>query len=881
MEVTLDAALRESGHFISRIFDITHNLIYIYDIAEKRNSYTNREIWDFLGYTSQQIQTLGPSLMSTILHPDDTLAVARHHARFLTLDDNKVLEIEYRMKRADGRYRWLRSREMVFSRDASGRGKQIFGIAEDITVLKRFMKVLMESEEKFRSYVEQAPDGVFVTDGTGRFLEANKALCMIMGYDEKELLNLCMHDLLAEESLENGLAHFKMLTDMGMSVADIFHRHRNGSKICLSISAIKLSNNKFLGFAKNITQRIRVEEKLIESEKRYRTLIEQASDGIFLNGDDGKYIEVNTAGCKLLGYSREEILRLTLQDVVKATPDSPLSIKELREGKSVLRERELVRKDGTTVTVEINAKKIANGLFQGIARDITDRKLSQQKLQLSEAALKKAQKVAHVGNWVLHIKTNRVEWLDDMESLFGIDQKSFSGDFNELIARAIHPDDLSIIENSNRSVFEGKKPTPVEFRIIWPDKTIHSVWLETDEILLDSEGKPDIITGIAQDVTERKLLEEELQKAHKLESLGVLAGGIAHDFNNLLAGIFGYIDMARESCETESKTAVYLDKALKTFSRAKDLTQQILTFAKGGAPVRKPGALAPLLKECVQFSLTGSGVSCSFEVADGLRICDFDENQIGQVIDNIVINAVQAMPLGGTIKVDAENAEVTDAQRTSLKPGSYVHVCISDTGIGIPASILPRIFDPFFTTKQKGNGMGLATAYSIIKKHGGDICAESEPDKGTRFHLYLPVSEKIVGSQTVSKTLIHQGSGRILIMDDEESIRETVGDMITMMGYHVDYAMNGQNALAMIDEAAKTGKPYTAVIMDLTIPGAMGGKETVAQLRKTEENLIVFVSSGYSEDPVMAYPARYGFNDKIKKPFRKSELADLFNRHFK
>jgi two-component system, cell cycle sensor histidine kinase and response regulator CckA len=749
MIANTDISFTDTRHFIARILDASPGLIYIYDIAEGRNVYANREIVDFLGYSAQQIKAFGPSLMQTILHPDDAMAVMRHHAAFATVGDNETLEIEFRMRHADGRFRWLRSREVLFSRDENGVGTQILGIAEDITSRKLFMKALQESEEKFREYIEQAPDGVFVVDKTGRFIEANQASLDITGYEKEELLSLTFHDLLAEESREEGLAHFKELLSTGKASSDLFHRHKNGQKSCLTISAIKISDEKILGFAKDITQRILTEKKLKESEERYRTLIEQASDGIFLNDNDGKLIEANTAGCKLLGYSHEEILRLTLRDVIKVTADGPLSIKELQEGKSVLRERELICKDGTLVTVEINAKKIANGLFQGIARDIT----------------------------------------------------------------------------------------------------------------------------------ERKRMEEGLRKAQKLESLGVFAGGIAHDFNNLLGGIFGYIDMAKDSCDIAGKTRHYLDKASKTFSRAKDLTGQILTFAKGGAPLMKTGLLMPLVKDCARFALSGSNVSCAFQADKDLWPCDFDESQIRQVIDNIVINAVQAMPQGGAVKVSVENCTIKSGEKSSIMPGRYVHVSIADGGAGIPESVLPCIFDPFFTTKQKASGLGLATAYSIMKKHGGEIFAQSQSGTGAVFHLYMPVSEKSLGAEIVSKTRTHKGSGRILVMDDEEAIRETMGDMLATMGYDAEYALNGQDALTMIEKAEAAHNPYKAVFMDLTIPGGMGGKEAVGRLRKTEKDLLIFVSSGYSEDPVMSDPALYGFNDKIKKPFRRSELADLFNRH--
>ncbi len=423
-----------------------------------------------------------------------------------------------------------------------------------------------------------------------------------------------------------------------------------------------------------------------------------------------------------------------------------------------------------------------------------------------------------------------------------------------------------------------------------------SVELANHTILISRDGTERMITDsgapiknadnktigvvlVFRDITEKQKLLENAQRTDKLEAIGILAGGIAHDFNNLLCGIFGYIDLATETCNSESKTADYLEKAMKTFSRAKNLTYQLLTFAKGGVPVLKTGSLIPIIKESTQFALSGSSTAALFTIADDLWLCDFDENQFAQIIDNLVINAVQAMPCGGTITVNAENIEINQGENSYFKQGKYVHLSFADTGVGIPPIILSRIFDPFFTTKQKGNGLGLATVYSIIKKHDGKITVNSKPGKGTTFHIYLPASEKTTATQTTGTVYAHKGTGRILIMDDEKYIREVVGDMLKSMGYSIEYAVHGDEAIEMTTKAFRTKKPYVAAILDLTIPGGKGGKETIKQLKKIDWNLVTFVSSGYSEDPVMANPAEYGFADRLIKPFTKAELAEILDRH--
>ncbi|MBF0543988.1 MAG: PAS domain S-box protein [Candidatus Riflebacteria bacterium] len=387
------------------------------------------------------------------------------------------------------------------------------------------------------------------------------------------------------------------------------------------------------------------------------------------------------------------------------------------------------------------------------------------------------------------------------------------------------------------------------------------------------------IVLVFRDITEKQKLFENAQRTDKLESLGILAGGIAHDFNNLLGGMFGYIDLAKTQCTKSDKISEYLDKALKTFSRAKNLTHQLLTFSKGGAPCKKTASLGPVIMEVTTFALSGSNCSCSFDMAEDLWSCDYDVNQIGQVVDNIVINAIQAMPMGGKLFITAKNLSSSPAFFTLPATKKYIHITFKDSGIGIPPSIVQRIFDPFFTTKQKGNGLGLATAYSIIKKHEGDITVESTIDKGTTFHIFLPASVNAYSEKELNANFAFQGKGHVLIMDDEESIRETTGELLKDLGYEVEFAQNGTEALNMIKDFSLQGKPFTAVIMDLTIPGEMGGKEAINELRKTDQTLTVFVSSGYSQDPIMANPTQYGFNDKISKPFQRSQLFELFRRN--
>ena len=409
--------------------------------------------------------------------------------------------------------------------------------------------------------------------------------------------------------------------------------------------------------------------------------------------------------------------------------------------------------------------------------------------------------------------------------------------------------------------------------------------------LLRSNGSqmPVYISGIAPesgkyclitmtDITERKKMEEGLQKIQKLESLGILAGGIAHNFNNLLCGIFGYIDMAYEF-SNEKKVKKYLFEVLNTIDRARGLTQQLLTFAKGGAPIKKTEPLLPFLKETVQFALSGSNVTCNFDLPTDLWSCSFDRNQIEQVLDNLVINAKQAMSDGGTIWFSATNIHLSENEHPSLPSGDYIKISLRDSGAGIPKEVLPKIFDPYFTTKTMGNGLGLATSFSIINRHNGLIDVVSETGKGTVFNIYLPALKKHREPAKETDPINYKGAGVILVMDDEDMILEVITRMLSLMGHEVICKSNGSDAVEFFRDKKKKGRRIVAMIFDLTIPGGMGGKDAIKEIRKLDANIPVFVSSGYSEDPVMSNPTEYGFTASLSKPFRIAELADMLEKN--
>ncbi len=461
------------------------------------------------------------------------------------------------------------------------------------------------------------------------------------------------------------------------------------------------------------------------------------------------------------------------------------------------------------------------------------------------------------------------------EALTGWTQEAAQGEPLESVFRIINEITRERCENPVAKVLEtGGIVGLANNTVLISRNGIKRVIADSGAPIIDRHSRTLGVVLVFRDITDHRRMEEDLQKAQKLESLSILAGGIAHDFNNAMMAIIGNVSLAKLYAEPGRKVFGKLEEIERAALRTKELTQQLLTFAKGGAPIKQAASLPEIIEDTARFCLMGSNVQCRFEIPEGVWPVSVDVGQISQVIHNIILNADQSMPTGGFVDIKLENVMLEPSAMLPLMPGRYVKATIHDQGIGIHREHFPKIFDPYFTTKQKGSGLGLAVVYSIIEKHDGYIAAESEPNSGTTFHVYLPALASSNPSPKIPPTPLIHGKERVLLMDDDKHILNVGREMLTVLGYEVECANDGEEALVLYRRAHESGQAFDAVILDLTIPGGMGGREAVRKILAVDPHARVIVSSGYSNDHVMSQFQRYGFQGAVAKPYRIHELSD-------
>jgi len=767
----------------------------------------------------------------------------------------------------------------------------------DITEHKQAEDAVKGAMELYKTFIKASPDAVGIVDLQGRFLEASQKMAEFHGFGKAEqLIGKNIFDVVSRPNREKARRNFQNILENKDAVtkAEFSLNREDGSVFVgeLSSAVVKDAAGKpkaVVGIMRDITERKKAEQALRESEERFRMLVENASDSIWMMDMNFNYTYLSPS--RISGYKPEEMLKMTIDKLL--TPESfQTALKVFQEelaieqspDKDLNRKRVLEleghRKDGSMFLTEATVSFLrdknnkAIGII-GISRDITERKKAEQALRESEERFRTL--VSSMDDIVYTLDQNLrytdihgrdMDKYPDLSKIFlgkKVDEvfKEESGLLKRLDER----------ERCFRQALEGHN---VVYE--WSNDLAGETFYFQTRLspLKNSRGEIVGIVGVARDITERKKMAENKAKIEKLESLGILAGGIAHDFNNILTAIVGNISIAKTRGKEDDRVCASLEEAEKAAMRAKDLTQQLLTFSKGGEPIKRAVSAAELIKESANI-LIGSRAKCDFSIPENLWPICADDGQMSQVFDNLLINASQAMPEGGLIKIKIENAVVSEGNEWQLDPGKYVRISIQDQGVGIPPQYLTKIFDPYFTTKHKGSGLGLTISYSVVNKHKGHIFVDSEPGLGSTFYLLLPATDQKVSEAAKPVETLSMCQGKILIMDDDEGIRRVCCNMLEHMGYEVVAAREGREAVDSYQKAKESGEPFDAVIMDLVVNDGVGGIEAMQILREINPQVKALVASGYSTDPVMADYKTYGFCGVITKPFGMKKLGEALH----
>ena len=679
---------------------------------------------------------------------------------------------------------------------------------------------------------------------------------------------------------------------------------KNGEIRWIYDNAIAIRNDKGVidtihGVGIDITDRKLTEEALKKSEEKYETFIRYSTEAIWCMDlkkpmstklpvlDQVAHIiehayisDSNDAMAEMYGFdSSEEIIGVKLKDgLIKDVEQNQEQLRKFVESGYRLKNAELYEIDKKGMTKIFLASFIGiieNGKLirgWGMQQDITKKKKSELALKESEEIYRRL--IERSPDAIVVHSEGQIDYVNQAAIKMYRAEKA-----EDLIGRPLsdlsHPDFKNVSQERMQKIYEEK----IELGSM-EQKMIR---LDGSEFDVEVMGAPTLFRGkdsgqsIIRDITEKKKMELELQKAQKLESVGLLAGGIAHDFNNILTAILGNISLGKLYSDDGSNINAVLGEAEKATMQAKDLTHQLLTFSKGGAPVRETASICDIIKESASFVLRGSKITCEYQCPPEIWPVEIDTAQISQVIQNLIINAEQAMPDGKKIRVKLENMSLKKKLPPGIQSGKFVKIVISDEGIGIPKEHINKIFDPYFTTKQKGSGLGLATSYSIIRRHEGHIQIKSNIGVGTDVEILLPASENDVLEKNPRSFHIENGNGRILVMDDEEMVRELAIQFLGHLGYSVEAVADGELALESYKQSIKEKNVFALVIMDLTIPGGMGGKEAIQKLKKIDPGVKAIVSSGYSNDPVLANFKKFGFSAVLSKPYKIETLSSIVN----
>jgi PAS domain S-box-containing protein len=775
--------------------------------------------------------------------------------------------------------------------------KRLAELEQPDTALQSEETPLRQSKENLQIMLNSIGDGVMAVDIDGKIIHMNSvaeelAGCKMNEAEGKPLSVIFRNvnsqtrektDKLVSHAIESG--KIVGLTNHTMLIARDGREHQIADSSSFLLDAERNITGMVLVF-RDVTDAHKIQEKLQQSEEKLQQNIAElnaiinALPGIVSIVDtDFNVLVANDEVYKKFGQgSLSEVIGKpcykTRKGLKQACPQCALVV-AFKTGETISRfsTPEEEEEMGFATKSYAIPLKDENGMIWGgveVIMDITDIRKIEKNLKKSEEKYRALINGMRDTVWVIDFDGKFVDTNSAATEVLGYSREEFLSmgptdiDSNldaetiENLIKEMPSDKLQVFETTHTT--KDGKPIPVEIQ----------------SSIVNYHGE-DAILSIGRDITDRKQVEKERLKLRKLESVGVLAGGIAHDFNNLLTGLFGNIEMAKMSLSADHKSYGFLESAGQSMESATNLTNQLLTFARGGDPTKETLSITKVLTESAQFSLRGSNAKLQTNIAPDLWTVEADKGQLSQVISNLVINAQQAMPGGGTIMLSADNIETSKSR--------HVQITVHDEGVGIAPQYLDEIFDPYFTTKQKGSGLGLAVTHSIIHKHNGTITVDSTINQGTTFTILLPASE--AGEKTMPGKTLDAINGEpvsplhILVLDDEKAVRDVLGAMLEKMGHRVSFAETGQEAIAKYRSAQQNNLPYDGVITDLTIPGEMGGGAVAQEILAINRQAKIIVSSGYATDAIMANYQAFGFQGRVAKPVRYSVLKKVVEQVLK